>query len=197
MYHRCMTPEDDTPGSLGNCHAETRNTRPTIGYLTPRTGNNVSEAFWRGVVDATQRRDANLICFAGDQLRAAAGFSSPANMVYDLASPEVVDGLVSWASSVGGTLKDEEVARFHLRYHPLPIVSITLPIEGCPTVSIDSYAGMRALVVHLIEVHGCRRLAFVREPENHYYAQERYHAYLDVLREQGIPFDAALVTRPV
>lgn len=40
-------------------------------------------------------------------------------------------------------------------------------------------------------------LAFVRGPENHYYAQERYNAYLDVLREQGTPFDAALVTRPV
>ena len=197
MYHGHMTPENNTPGSPSSHCTKTHNTRPTIGYLAPRIGNNVSEAFWSGVVDAAEKQDANLICFAGGQLRDATGFSSPANVVYDLAGPQVLDGLVSWASSVGGMLKDEAVARFHLRYHPLPIVSITLPMEGCPTVSIDSYAGMRALVIHMVETHGCRRLAFIRGPENHYYAQERYHAYLDVLQEQGIPFDAALVTRPV
>jgi signal transduction histidine kinase/DNA-binding LacI/PurR family transcriptional regulator/AraC-like DNA-binding protein len=197
MYHERMTSEKSSSISSRNRHIETQNARPTIGYLAPRIGNNVSEAYWRGVVDAAEKRGANLICFAGDQLRDAAGFSSPANVVYDLASPQVLDGLVSWASSVGGMLKDEEVARFHLRYHPLPIVSITLPMEECPTVSIDSYAGMRALVIHMIEAHDCRRLAFVRGPENHYYAQERYHAYLDVLQERGIPFDAALVAPPV
>jgi signal transduction histidine kinase/DNA-binding LacI/PurR family transcriptional regulator/AraC-like DNA-binding protein len=190
-------PENETTDSPDGLCKDPHRTRPTIGYLAPRIGNNVSEAFWRGVVNAAQRLNANLICFAGDQLRDATGFSSPANAVYDLASPQVVDGLVSWASSVGGTLDHKEVTRFHHHYHPLPIISITLPMEGCPTVSIDSYAGMRALVIHMIEVHGCRRLAFVRGPENHHYAQERYHAYLDVLQERGIPFNAALVTRPV
>jgi signal transduction histidine kinase/DNA-binding LacI/PurR family transcriptional regulator/AraC-like DNA-binding protein len=192
-----MPPENTSPHSLSGRRTETNNTRPTIGYLAPRIGNNVSEAFWSGVVDAAERLDANLICFAGGQLRDATGSSSPANIVYDLASSQVVDGLVSWASSVGGTLTDEEVAHFHLRYHPLPIISITLPMKGCPTISIDSYAGMRTLIIHVIDVHGCRRLAFIRGPENHYYAQERYHAYLDVLQERDIDFDAALVTRPV
>jgi signal transduction histidine kinase/DNA-binding LacI/PurR family transcriptional regulator/AraC-like DNA-binding protein len=190
-------PENETTDSPKGLCTGPHCARPTIGYLAPRIGNNVSEAFWRGVVNAAQRLDANLICFAGDQLRDATGFSSPANAVYDLASPQVVDGLVSWASSVGGTLEDEEVERFHRRYHPLPIISITLPMEGCPTVSIDSYTGMRALIIHMIEAHDCRRLAFVRGPENHYYAQERYQAYKDVLQERGIPFDTALVSRPV
>jgi DNA-binding LacI/PurR family transcriptional regulator len=199
MYHERMplvSGHEITDSPNGHCTAP-RHTRFTIGYLAPRIGSNVSEAFWRGVVDAAQRHDANLICFAGGQLRDAAGHSSPANRVYHLASSQVVDGLVSWASSVGGTLEYEEIVHFHRRYHPLPVVSITLPMEGCPTVSLDSCVGMRALVNHLIEVHGCRRLAFVRGPENHYYAQERYQAYLDVLQERGIPFDSALVTRPV
>lgn len=95
MYHRRMPPENNTTHSLSDRRTETHNTRPTIGYLTPRIGNTVSEAFWSGVVDAAERRGANLICFAGGQLRNATGFSSPANVVYDLASSQVVDGLVS------------------------------------------------------------------------------------------------------
>jgi signal transduction histidine kinase/DNA-binding LacI/PurR family transcriptional regulator/AraC-like DNA-binding protein/DNA-binding response OmpR family regulator len=173
-----------------------RGSRLTIGYLTPRIGDNVSQALWSGVVDAARERGAHLICFAGETLRDPEGFPSPANVAYNLASAEVVDGLVSWASSVGGTLEPDKVASFHARYYPLPMVSITLPMEGIPTVSIDSYQGMRDMIAHLIEVHGYRRLSFVRGPESHYYAQERYRAYTDALGAYGISLDPKLVTMP-
>jgi DNA-binding LacI/PurR family transcriptional regulator len=117
-------------------------TRPTIGYLVVRTEDNVSQALWRGVAEAAREQDVNLICFAGDRLLFPDGTVSPANAIYDLVNSEVVDGLVTWASSVGGSLEHEETVAFHQCYHPLPIVSITLPMEGCPTVLIDSYAGM-------------------------------------------------------
>ncbi|MBN1812401.1 MAG: substrate-binding domain-containing protein, partial [Anaerolineae bacterium] len=146
------------------------------------------------MVDAARERDVNLICFAGDRLRDPTGSSSPANVLYDLVSSEAVDGLVSWASSVGGSLEHDEIVQFHRRYHPLPMVSITLPMEGCPTVLIDSYTGMQDVIAHLIESHGCHRLAFMHGPESHYYAQERYRAYVDALEAYGIPLDPDLVT---
>jgi signal transduction histidine kinase/AraC-like DNA-binding protein len=183
----------DSPN--GHC-AELRSARPTIGYLTPRIGDNVSQALWSGVVDASQERGVHLICFAGDVLHDSASVPSPANIAYELVSTKVVDGLVSWASSVGGALERDEIAKFHCRYHPLPIVSITLPLEGIPTVSIDSYQGMRDMVAHLVEFHGYHRLAFICGPEGHYYAQERYRAYTDALEAYGIPVDPRLVTRP-
>ena len=176
--------------------AELHSARPTIGYLTPRIGDSVSQALWSGVVDAARERDANLVCLAGEILRDAAGLPLPANIAYELVNPGMVDGLVSWASSLGGSLDYDGVVLFHRRYHPLPIVSITLPMAGIPTVSIDSYWGMRDLLAHLIEFHGHRRLAFIRGPEGHYYAQERYRAYSDALEAHGIALDPKLVTRP-
>ena len=169
---------------------------PTVGYLTTRIGDNVSQALWSGVVDACRERGARLICFAGEILRDEAGLPSPANVVYDLVSPQTIDGLVSWASSLGGSLDHDGIAAFHRRYHPLPLVSITLPMPGVPTVSIDSYKGMRDIIAHPIEFHGYRRLAFIRGPEGHYYAQERYRAYADALQAHGIPLDPNLVTLP-
>ncbi|MGD8599547.1 MAG: substrate-binding domain-containing protein, partial [Anaerolineae bacterium] len=169
---------------------------PTIGYLTPRIGDDISQALWSGVVAATQERGANLICFAGDTLRDADGLPSPANIAYDLVNGRLVDGLVSWASSIGGNLEHDEVVRFHGRYQSLPRVSIGLPMAGVPTVLIDSYRGMRDMIAHLIQVHGYRRLSFVRGPESHYYAQERYRAYIEALEAHGIPLDPDLVTAP-
>jgi signal transduction histidine kinase/AraC-like DNA-binding protein len=77
------------------------------------------------------------------------------------------------------------------------MVSLAQFMEGMPTVSVDSYLGMRALLTHLIDVHGFRRLAFIRGPEEHYYAQERYRAYLDSLQACDLPLDPRLVTRPL
>jgi signal transduction histidine kinase/AraC-like DNA-binding protein/CheY-like chemotaxis protein len=77
------------------------------------------------------------------------------------------------------------------------MVSLAQFMEGMPTVSVDSYLGMRALLAHLIEKHGFRRLAFIRGPEEHYYAQERYRAYLDSLQAFGLPLIPELITRPL
>jgi signal transduction histidine kinase/DNA-binding LacI/PurR family transcriptional regulator/AraC-like DNA-binding protein len=173
------------------------NRRTTIGFLTANIHIGASRTVWAGVVDAAQKQDVNLICFLGGGLRISAGFEAQRNVIYDLARVDYLDGLVSWSSTVGGTLTPAEVVAFHRRYDPLPMVTLAQPMEGIPTLLINSYEGMRALVIHLIEVHGCRRLAFIRGPESHYYAQERYRAYQDVLRERGIPFDSALVTQPV
>jgi signal transduction histidine kinase/DNA-binding LacI/PurR family transcriptional regulator/AraC-like DNA-binding protein len=177
-------------------HAGRPRARPTVGYLAPRIGDNVSQALWSGVVDAAREQDVHLICFAGEVLSEATGPSSPANIAYELANARMVDGLVSWASSLGGSLDHEGIASFHRRYYPLPIVSITLPMAGIPSVSIDSYQGLRDVMAHLIEVHGYRHLAFIRGPEGHYYAQERYRAYTDALAAHNLPFDPDLVTEP-
>ncbi len=56
---------------------------------------------------------------------------------------------------------------------------------------------MRALLTHLIQEHGFKRLAFIRGPEEHYYAQERYRAYLDTLQSYNLPLIPELVTRPL
>jgi DNA-binding LacI/PurR family transcriptional regulator len=60
-------------------------------------------------------------------------------------------------------------------------------------VLVDNYRGMREAVTHLIEVHDYRRIAFIRGPEGHTEADDRYRAYADVLAEHDIPLDPDLV----
>src|SRR5574340_68797 len=150
---------------------------PTVGCLTANIHTGAARALWPGVVDAAQAHAVNLVCFPGGGLRAQADFESQRNVLYDLVDAGNVDGLVSWASTVGVALEREEIIRFHRHYQPLPIVSLAQPLDGIPSLSVNSYDGMRAAIIHLITVHGFRRLAFIRGPESHYYAQERYRAY--------------------
>ncbi len=61
------------------------------------------------------------------------------------------------------------------------------------SIAVDGAAGMRAVVSHLVQTHGRRRIAFVRGPETSEEAQERYAAYCAALEEHGIALDPRLV----
>jgi signal transduction histidine kinase/DNA-binding LacI/PurR family transcriptional regulator/CheY-like chemotaxis protein len=171
--------------------------RITLGFLLASLHTGASLVIWPSLLDAAERQDVNLICFPGGRLQAADSFEIQRNAIFDLASNKCLDGLITWSSSLGGVLGPAEIRAFHQRYQPLPMVSLAQFMEGMPTVSVDSYLGMRALLAHLIEEHGFRRLAFIRGPEEHYYAQERYRAYLDSLQAFDLPLAPELVTRPL
>lgn len=171
--------------------------RATLGFLLASLHTGASLDLWPGLLDAAERLDVNLICFPGGRLQASVGYERQRNLIYNLAGEACLDGLVTWSSSLGGAVGQQEVQAFHHRYQDLPMVSLGQFMEGLPTVSVDSYQGMRALLGHLINVHGYHRLAFIRGPEEHYYAQERYRAYLDTLQAHNLPFIPELVTRPL
>ena len=167
--------------------------RPTIGLLIGNTWHSVSWDMWAGVDAVTREQDVNLLCFAGDDLHTPVEFSAQANVLYDLVSVENVDGLVIWGGGLGQYVDPEEVRAFCEKYRPLPMVNAASPLEDIPSVLVDNYQGMRALVTHLVEVHGYQRIAFIGGPEDHPEAIERYRAYADVLAEYGLPLDPNLV----
>src|SRR5688572_27652804 len=171
--------------------------RATLGFLLASLHTGASLVIWPSLLDAAERHDVNLICFPGGRLHAADSFEFQRNAIFDLPSNKCLDGLITWSSSLGGVLGPAEIRAFHQRYQMLPMVSLAQFMEGMPTVSVDSYLGMRALLAHLIEEHGFCRLAFIRGPEEHYYAQERYRAYIDSLQAFNLPLVPELITRPL
>lgn len=168
-------------------------TRPTIGFLTANVHIGAARGLWSGVLDAAQAGNTNLICYPGGRLHTSEDFEAERNVIYHLIDTESLDGLVSWTSALAGEATPEEVITFHQRYQPLPIVSLASPLGHGSLVSIDGYHGMRALIFHLIDVHNYRRVAFIRGPEGHPYALERYHAYLDALKKRGLSPDPTLI----
>ena len=173
-----------------------RDARPTIGYLALGIQDDVGSAIWLGVANAARRRDANLICFVGERLRDPNEFIAQANVLYDLVDPSCIDGLVIWTSTIGLYVGHQEILDFIASYHPLPRISLGTVVEDIPSIQIESYQGIRGVMTHLIEVHGCRRLAFIRGPEHHPYARERYRAYTDALDEYDLPIDSDLIAPP-
>jgi signal transduction histidine kinase/DNA-binding LacI/PurR family transcriptional regulator len=154
------------------------------------------EEQWLGVSDGAQANDCDLISFVGHELRHPDVHRRQASSIYDLVAPERIDALVVYTDRIGLLLSDRELEEFLSRYAPIPIVGVERAMARWPAVLMDNRHGMAKAVSHLIEVHGHRRIGFVRGPENHGGAQDRYQGYLDALTQHGLPIAPELVTRP-
>jgi GAF domain-containing protein/DNA-binding LacI/PurR family transcriptional regulator len=165
--------------------------RLTIGYLMPWLHDPAYRVLWSGVHDAACAHDVNLICFPGGQLRRPD--LAHRNAIYDLATPEALDGLVLGSAALASYIAPEEFEAFYQRYRALPMVGFQRALEGIPSVTVDNAQGMRDVVSHLVEAHGFRRIALIRGAEEHQEAKQRYHAYTEALTKYDIPLDSDLV----
>ncbi len=170
--------------------------RLTIGYLATAIGDGTARMLWSGIYELCQANNINLVSFTGSELESPGGFSRQSNLIYDMVDRGRLDGLVIWASSLAAYVGPEVIQRFCERYRPLPLVGIGLPLEGVPSIILDSYQGMRDALLHLVEEHGRRRVAFLRGPQQHREAQLRYQAYLHIVKEFGLESDPLMVAPP-
>lgn len=69
----------------------------------------------------------------------------------------------------------------------IPAVSIDYPVEGIGKIGTQSYHAQAEIVRHIICEHGVRDVYYIAGPMNEQ-GRQRYQAYLDVLKEYGIPF---------
>ncbi|GAA4803887.1 substrate-binding domain-containing protein [Streptomyces ziwulingensis] len=174
--------------------AEGRSRRPlTVGLLTANIHLGVGATLWSGVRAAAERNDVNLVCFPGGDLR---GGETHRSALYELVGPARLDGVVCWSSTIGLPSSGARARRLMRRLAHMPVVSLNQPLsEQADVLSIDSHAGMRTLVGHLVARHGCRRPACIRGPVANPVSEERYRAYTDALRHHGIePHSARVCT---
>ncbi|MHC1691601.1 MAG: helix-turn-helix domain-containing protein [Sphaerochaetaceae bacterium] len=168
-----------------------------LGLILASIHTGSSNGLWTSIADAAEASgDTALFVFPGGRLESQNDFEYLRNSIYHLANPENLDGMISWGSSLGGTVSVPEVVRFHQQFGQLPYVTIAHKMEGHPNISFDAYQGMKSLALHCIDTHHARKIAFLRGPLNHFSAEDRFQAYLDALQERGLPCDERLVSPP-
>ncbi len=107
---------------------------------------------------------------------------------------EKFDGIVAYGGGLGQFTGEERTTDFLGQLSLIkPLVNIGYRINGFNNINIDNYNGMKQLILHLVEVHGYHKIAFVKGPDGHPEAEERLSAYRDVLIEQGIEVDNNLI----
>jgi DNA-binding LacI/PurR family transcriptional regulator len=166
--------ESESPGNTPMNDNRQKNTistkrsdwRLTIGFVSGHIRGGLTRTVWQGVVDAAREREANVICFPARPLDTPFGFESQGNVLYDLVNPDMLDGLVVWVTRLTEYAGPENAKRVLEQYRAIPIIAIERGgPEDIPYVDADNYQAVREAIIHLIQVHGYRRIAFIRGPD--------------------------------
>lgn len=168
-----------------------------IGFLTANIHSGSGPILWQSMAEHVRSEGDRLFIFAGGRLLHDDPVEMRMNRVFSLAATDAVDATIVWASALSGTVSPEGVQAYLGRFSNKPLVSIEMSMPNVPSVSIDVYSGMQRLLDHVVQVHGARRIAFLRGPAKHRSSEDRFHAFRDYISEHKLGWDERLVSSPV
>ncbi len=160
--------------------------RPTFGFIVNwGLSNPYSSPMWWGAAIAAETLDVNLIGFGDIN-------------IYDLARNPSLYRQIDPASLDGLVLVNAIYPRLPAGiFSSVPIVNIGYPMEDViSSILIDNHEGMRSIVRHMIEIHGCKKIAYIKGPTNNPDAAERFRAYQEELEGHGLTIDPDLLYQP-
>ena len=157
-----------------------------IGFTLASIHDGSGAKLWTAYANHVQKRDGAFFIFPGGKLETKDSSAKKRNAIYSLVNTENLDGLISWSSALGSGVSFAELDKFHDNFSDLPFVTIGQKIKNHPLVEFDAYAGMKQLTEHFIQAHGAKRIVFLRAPQNHSSANDRYHAFVDAITESGL-----------
>ncbi len=167
-----------------------------IGLVLASIHTGSANALWSDVARFSQGQGSTLFVFPGGRLECLEDHEHLRNSLYPLVHGGNLDGIIVWGSSLGGSVSIEEVHQQYRQFGSLPCVTLGMKREGFPDIAFDAYSGVMGILQHCITVHGAKRIAFIRGPENHQSSMDRYRAYVDTLGQNGFMHDPLLVSDP-
>ncbi|MBN1600910.1 MAG: SpoIIE family protein phosphatase [Chitinispirillaceae bacterium] len=167
---------------------------PAIGFLTESLNSFYQSYIWMGASEEAVKRGYTLQCFAGGSLKNSPWdqFEPQRNTIYNFINTRQLKGLIV-AGSLGNFVTEEEFAQFYSRFTSIPMVCLGPEIKSVPAIVVDNVKGMRDLVAHLVEVHSCSKIAFLRGPQGNQEAEQRYQSFRDALLKHGIQPEERLI----
>ncbi len=147
----------------------------------------------RAVERAATLRDVSIVVVMGQPVGDPAAAAATQNQIYELVGQHCVDGIIIVSSTIGHYCGVDGLVALCRGYAPLPVCSIGVKLPGIPSLVIDNEAGMAFGVQHLIDVHRCRRLAFIAGPKASVESNQRLAGYRRALESHGLDIDEQLI----
>jgi DNA-binding LacI/PurR family transcriptional regulator/signal transduction histidine kinase/DNA-binding NarL/FixJ family response regulator len=165
----------------------------TIALLGTNLYYEIPISIFRAARELTQEQNYRLLYFSGEAYRSSITSDIQANILYNLISPRIADGMIIISNLLASFTSPSEFRECCLKFHPLPVVSLGMAIEGIPSVVLDNTAGMYDAVCHLIEVHHYSRIAFLSGPPQHPDVTERFAAFSRAMKTHGLVVEESLL----
>ncbi|MBY9005436.1 MAG: substrate-binding domain-containing protein [Candidatus Lokiarchaeota archaeon] len=168
------------------------NKRFTIGCFLGRVEEDYQHQVNKGISDFCKENDINLVYYSGRPLGIPNEFEALCNILFDFINVERIDGLIVFSGALCQFSTRERLEEI-LRKINLPKVSVSMLLENIPSIIIDNEKGMYKAVEHLIKIHNYKKIAFIKGPNGHPEAEERFLGYKKALNDNKIPLNQDLL----
>jgi DNA-binding LacI/PurR family transcriptional regulator len=162
--------------------------RLRVAVLLDNIESNYQAEIIEGALKAARSMAVRTLLIPGGRIGEAGR-----NFIFDHVRQSGVDGILMLGGSLSNDCGLVHFREWVRRFEPIPCMVIGLDLPDLPTVRVDNGMGVTSIVRHLIEEHHRRRIAFICGPANSAEGEVRRHAYLQALRDQGIPADERLI----
>ncbi|MFP4612043.1 MAG: diguanylate cyclase [Spirochaetaceae bacterium] len=146
----------------------------------------------RGVQRYVEERHIDLRIFVGRSFRIPHGFDYQKVSVYNHIHTGNVDGLLVASGTQCNYVEVKRLLQYVEHLSPLPVVSLGIDLPGYPSVCIDDAPGMRHVLAHLVDDHGCRRIALINGPQRNPQAASRFRVFREFLTRRQL-YDSSIV----
>lgn len=172
--------------------------RLNIGFFTCHLDNDYAYEVCKGIDYAAKEADVNLVVFPGMYMNASYNdpenerFDYQYNSIFYYASEQNLDALIVSIGSIGSFISENDMIAF-LKNFNLPILTIEIEVPGYPYLYTEGKTGMRQAIEHLIHEHNARNIGFVSGRKENADAKDRLDTYIQVLKDNNIPFDESKI----
>lgn len=167
--------------------------RRTYALMVDYLGGDYQMGIVHGAEEVIARKDQNLVIAVGRWLDAPKTIDLIQNDVFHHLGHPGTDAILFAGGCLSHFVSPERLQQIYSSYAPLPVVSISVRSKGFPSIVVDNRRAQRQIVDHMIEVHGAKRIAYLRGPRAAIEANERLDGYKEALASHGLDFDPTLV----
>ena len=105
--------------------------------------------------------------------------------LFDLMDPDEYDGIIIFAHTFNTDREFQKISE-RIAGYDIPVVTTEIKVPGMAMVGTGNYSGIYDLAKHLIEVHGVKKVVYVRGNDGNVECAERRRALEDALAEHGL-----------
>lgn len=177
----------------------------TFGVLIGGVHTYFPQKLMSGIRRASKDLDVNVYFFLGthtryffkNMLMGDTGnlYDYQFNTIYDYSLLGGLDGMIINYGTLGIYLENNDLTAFASKYNSIPTVILTekADLPNCHYLISDNYSGISAIMKHLIEDHGYKKILHVSGPEGNTDAMERKQAYIDAMHRYHLPFEPSMI----
>lgn len=114
------------------------------------------------------------------------------NNIYNLINYDDIDAMLMLTLTIKSDSVKKSIAKKAL-LHCVPIISLDEYIEGAYNLTFDYNESLRAIIEHVIEVHGRKKLAFMRGDRDNGVSDQREDIFRETLKKYGMTVDESLI----